>query len=257
MPKAKKILIYKDYGSLIGSTENQLKSWIYATVGFSYHVDFTDATKILEHDDLNNDDVAALIIPGGHSKCYENKLGFYGAQKIQQFIVKGGFYIGICGGAYYACKTISFAKNTVSHSLQLINATAKGPLTDLTCGHGYDNTPFASNAVSLLYKNNKHCNMHYSGGCAFIIESVDHDVLANYEVLNLPAAIRFEFGKGKVTLVGVHPESSPADFFKLSEEDYFNDSEKQHIIDFAKLLEHSHNNNTHTDLSKVFLSDLL
>ena len=257
MPKAKTILIYKDYGSLIGSTDQQLVSWLHVTLNFSYHIEFTDATNILEHDHLNRDDVFALVMPGGHSKCYENKLEQQGADKIKNFIANGGIYFGICGGAYYACQSIYFEQTQISHSLNLIKATAKGPLPDLTCGHGYDHTPFASNAVSLVYNDNKHCNMYYSGGCMFIVHDNTHEVLAKYEVLNQAAAIRFTFGKGKVTLIGVHPESIPTDFFKLSQADYFKEEEQQHILDFAKILEHSHNNNTHADLSRVLLNDFI
>lgn len=257
MPKAKTILVYKDYGSLIYSTHQDLVSWLRITLNFQYHIEFTDATSIVHNNHLSNDDIIALVMPGGHSSCYEDKIGKLGADKIKNFIANGGIYLGICGGAYYACQSIHFEKKQVSHSLNLISATAKGPLPDLTCGHGYDKTVFATNSVSLQYSDNSLCNMHYSGGCTFIVNDQSHEVLAKYETLNLPAAIRFTFGKGKVTLIGVHPESSPADFIKLSEQDYYDEVQKQHILDFSKLLEHSHSNGTHLDLSRIFLNDLL
>lgn len=256
---SKTILIYKDYGCLIGTTDKQLLSWLHITLDFRYNIEFTDATSILELDILNNKNIVALVIPGGHSYAYENKLNSVGATKIQEFINNGGIYLGICGGAYYASQTIIFNKNYISHSLSLLKGVAKGPLPDLTCGHGYDHTPFAFNAVSLHFEDTQHnfCNMLYAGGCTFVNLQTEHQVLATYAELNMPAAIRFGYGKGKVVLLGVHPEAIPADYFQLAESSFYKQEERQHILDYAKILEHSINNKSHINLSRIFLNDLL
>ncbi len=37
-------------------------------------------------------------------------------------------------------------------------------------------------------------------------EDVDIDVLGEYEIVNQPAMIAFEYGKGRVFIIGTHPE---------------------------------------------------
>ena len=80
-----------------------------------------------------------FVMPGGADLPYCKKLNGIGNEKIRKFIEDGGFYIGICAGAYYACKRINFKGKDYDVSgdreLGLFEGTAEGSLPFLTDGN--------------------------------------------------------------------------------------------------------------------------
>ena len=71
-----------------------------------------------------------FVMPGGADLPYCKKLNGLGNRKIRKFIEDGGFYIGICAGAYYACRRINFKGKDYEVSgdreLELFEGTAEG-----------------------------------------------------------------------------------------------------------------------------------
>ena len=57
------------------------------------------------------DEADLIIIPGGRSLPFYEKLGEAGNQNIKNFVRQGGAYLGLCAGAYYASQQTVFAKN--------------------------------------------------------------------------------------------------------------------------------------------------
>lgn len=76
-------------------TENKLKA-----IGLPYHIINQDT--ILKGD---LDQYSVLFMPGGRPDLYERNLGQAGLKTIQNYVSRGGGYIGICGGAYLAART--------------------------------------------------------------------------------------------------------------------------------------------------------
>lgn len=74
--------------------------------------------KVVTADDIQTGvlaDTDILVMPGGSAKAQAGALGENGRQAIQEFVSKGGAYLGICAGAY-------LATNDYPWSLNLMNA---------------------------------------------------------------------------------------------------------------------------------------
>ena len=51
------------------------------------------------------------VVGGGYDLGLIQALGSKGMAQIRDFVCKGGKYLGICAGAYFACDAIEFDKN--------------------------------------------------------------------------------------------------------------------------------------------------
>ncbi len=207
----KKILIYRDYGQFIEAPiflKTYLESFLDPK---NFQIEYTDATSIIHLDQLTEDSVVALCMPGAHSRGYACKLNGLGNHKIKEFIKRGGMYFGFCGGAYYACETTQFQGKdfsiTKKNELNLCSGSAIGSIPELTDGNYFDETLFSSNAVKLDFYNHHTSFYYYSGGCYFDIKNDSAvNIVALYSEIQKPAVIRFPYQNGNVFLSGVHPE---------------------------------------------------
>ncbi len=208
---SKKIFIYRDYGQFIEAPillKKYLESFPHLQ---NFQIEYTDATSIIHLDHLTMDCVAALFMPGAHSRGYACKLDGAGNSKIAEFIKGGGMYFGFCGGAYYACKKTVFRGKdfsiTKSNELDLCNGFAIGSIPELTDGNYFDETVFSSNAVQLDFYNGQTSFSYYNGGCYFDIKNDSGiQIIAQYSKIKKPAVISFPYQYGNVFLSGVHPE---------------------------------------------------
>lgn len=117
------ILIYQDYIHNNGQLYRALSP--FGTVGYC------DSHDILEG--VLDNDVALFIIPGGADLYYCEKLNGAGNAMIRRYVEQGGNYLGICAGAYYACSSIEWAKDTKHpicgpRELSFATGIAKGPV---------------------------------------------------------------------------------------------------------------------------------
>ncbi len=216
--KRNKILIYCDYGTVnINALFNELKLYYKNT---NYELGFTDAENIKTKNALN-DSVATFIMPGGFGKGYELKLQGIGNEKIRDFVKNGGNYLGICAGAYYACRDTIFEQDipqlaiTSQSGLDLIDGKAIGSL------YKEFNIPPYTNVISpvavpkIKYVDKQEYFSFYSGGPFFDTKGNDKIEILGFYVFdngkNLPAIIKSQYGKGHVVLSGVHPEISGID----------------------------------------------
>lgn len=155
-------------------------------------------------------DGALLIMPGGADLPYCAKLNGEGNRQIRRFIERGGAYLGICAGAYYACSALDFIGRdyTVSGSreLALFNGTAKGSLPHLTNGRYYEEGIEAKAMVRLQFEDGGSAPFYYHGGCCFEPQpSADFRPIAYYPDGTL-AMIEGNIGAGYYFLSGVHFE---------------------------------------------------
>ena len=75
----------------------------------------------------------ALISPGGMSYQRELALGQSGDAKVRDFVQAGGSFVGFCGGAYWAAKTVRVSLvgqqySDYPYQLQLFPGVGQGPL---------------------------------------------------------------------------------------------------------------------------------
>src|SRR3989339_1701214 len=74
-----------------------------------------------------------LIVPGGKDLNYCKDLNGKGTKIIREFVHKGGGYLGLCAGAYFGSREISWAEGTEQaasgpRELALVDCRAIGPV---------------------------------------------------------------------------------------------------------------------------------
>ncbi|KAE9534145.1 biotin--protein ligase [Ursidibacter arcticus] len=200
----KPVYIYADEGT----SEVGVKSLQLATpqkLGYSAHL--INAEQLLQQ---GLEDAAAFIIPGGADLPYCAKLNGAGNQLIRAFIENGGLYIGICAGAYYACKQLAFTgrdyKVFGERELALFDGVAIGSLPDLTQQHYYDESVTSKAIVEITLADQQRKPFYYHGGATFVASSDSTHQILGYYSQQRPAIIYGTLGKGHYLLSGVHFE---------------------------------------------------
>jgi len=172
-------------------------------------------------------DAALFVMPGGSDLPYVRKLKGAGNQIIKEYVKKGGSYLGICAGSYYAAAYVEFDKSggqevLGDRELAFFPGKAIGPV--LAKYHPKSNRGVVASALSLALSHIKESAAYYNGGGYF--EDADkfpHVTVLGYYENNLPSIIQIAYHKGQVILSGVHIEYDPA---LLNA----NDPHLQHII---------------------------
>jgi len=130
-----------------------------------------------------------LIIPGGigdsdhwHSIC-EHSL-----TSVQQHVLNGGYYLGICMGAYWA-GPLYF--NLLQNSRIVQHIRRKRAFTTRSYG----------TVIPVVWQG-QHQDMYFYDGCSILGDWQQHEVIARYSNRD-PAAVI----SGRVAVIGPHPES--------------------------------------------------
>lgn len=157
---------------------------------------------------LNN--CVMLVMPGGRDLPYCAKLNGKGNTLIRDFVAKGGIYLGICAGAYYACEALDFQGRDYEvkgkRELAFFSGTAIGSLPHLTKGYYYDEELSSKAIVPLHFTDGTQADFYYHGGCFFQpYHQSEFEPLAHYTDGNL-AIVTGRFGQGYYLLSGVHFE---------------------------------------------------
>lgn len=162
--------------------------------------------------------VSIVAFPGGlgDSDDFYDMFSAYHQQVIHRYIAKGGKYLGICMGAYWAGPRYFNIAGAVEVEQYITQPTA-----DIT----YDGPTVAE--VTWLGEQEV---MYFYDGCAIIGE--DMDVVAIYANGDAMAAI-----SGNVGMIGCHPESLEW-WFAEDEMDieYYDPKHAERLINFAKRL---------------------
>lgn len=103
--------IYDDYGSAAFSVK-ELENCIRKYFSRS-KIERVNGSDIINGklDDLENYSNYVLCIGGGFDLGYLKSLTITGCEKIKRFVENGGYYIGICAGAYFASDYLEFDLN--------------------------------------------------------------------------------------------------------------------------------------------------
>jgi glutamine amidotransferase-like uncharacterized protein len=161
-------------------------------------------------------DAVLFVLPGGADIPYHEALNPHGNRIINQYVDKGGSFLGICAGAYYSGKAVEFARGT---ELEVLAERSLGFFPDVVAGpilkhYVYDSHEGAVAARIKRADNHHVLRVYYNGGGHFVnAESYPKvTVLAHYEDTAEPkkaATVHISHGDGNVVLSGAHWEYCP------------------------------------------------
>ncbi len=209
MESTQKILIYLDEGVDPHAFRQVVKGVRHHAP--DYQVQPVDRNLFLEHPNWEKE-TALLIFPGGRDIPYHEALKGEANQRIRDYVLSGGCYLGICAGAYYGASFIEFESGgalevCAQRELAFFPGKAIGPV--------YERNVFTYNSekgarIAQVKWAEGISSVYFNGGCYFdaphTFEGVE--VLAHYhdEQDSPVAAVSCSVGKGKALLCGVHPE---------------------------------------------------
>ena len=165
------------------------------------------------------DDVDMIAVPGGFGDAdsYDTLLK-NNQDRVRQFVEDGGYYLGICMGAFWAA----------SHYFNILNGIQavqyiKRPNTDT-------HRPHAKN-MSVVWEGIPN-NMFFYDGCA-LIGNGHKEVIATYSN-GVPMAII----QDRIGLIGCHPESEQFwyDSYSWMKGKYHNGEHHQLLLEFVNKL---------------------
>lgn len=179
-------------------------------------------------DSINNSSLEKfdlICFPGGNMFQYSQDISSGGMNKIRNFINNGGCYIGICGGSYFAGKQVIWQGNQLPmNSLEIFPGTTQGPVDEIApcpdCVMCKVN--IVNNSHPITQTEPDSAWIQYCYGPIFLPdENAEIDILGRYEIGDQPAIAAFEYGNGRVFIIGTHPEfeeNSDRDGFPASDE---------------------------------------
>jgi glutamine amidotransferase-like uncharacterized protein len=168
-----------------------------------------DWQPILPHEmeRLSPDKFDVLYVPGGWAIDNIREIAPLGKRAIRQFVQAGKSYIGVCAGAYFAADIIRWQGRLVEYDLDLFNGLAEGPIDAIQTWRGWRLTELELVAQHPVNKGQTRQTGLYWGGPAFYPDSRQQcQVLGCYAATGEQAAIAFEYGRGRVLLMGCHLE---------------------------------------------------
>ena len=160
--------------------------------------------------------VDVLVHPGGSGSKQGAALEEEGRKAVRTFVNDGGGYLGVCAGAY-------LATNDYSWSLNLIDAKVVDR-RHWARGKGMVKLRLSPEASEFFDHDGDELDIHYGQGPLLARREWDDPVVPDYESLAIysteiakngaprgvmagtSAAVRCEFGKGRVFCFSPHPE---------------------------------------------------
>ncbi len=142
-------------------------------------------------------DAKLWIHPGGKSTIGADAMGPELMEQVREFIYNGGGYVGFCAGAFISTRDIGTAHQP---GYGIVPGT-----TEVYIKQGSEHAmPFMTTPLGNF-------KMYYAGGPLFNVseadlKAVDGEVLARYPDGSI-AGITAHYGKGKVAVIGTHPEA--------------------------------------------------
>lgn len=156
-----------------------------------------------------------VVFPGGMGGTQSKMLGAAGREHVRKFVDRGGGYVGICAGAYLACRGFSWG-------LGILDARTKSPKWKR--GKGIVRVELTDDGRTLLPAAEVPFGVLYANGP--ILEPADDPNIPDYETLahfrtevarngtpkgimiDSSAIVRGTFGKGRVVAFSPHPEQT-------------------------------------------------
>ncbi len=168
---------------------------------------------LVKADSINNSNLNRFNIicfPGGDMYQYALDISSEGMEKIRNFIHNGGGYIGICGGAYFTGEKVFWQGNQLlMNSLAIFPGITRGPIDEIApfphckmC-----KTNIVNNSHPITQTEPDTTWICYCYGPMFLPnESAEIEILGRYDIGGQPSIAAFEYGIGRVFIIGTHPE---------------------------------------------------
>ena len=167
------------------------------------------------------DSVDVLVMPGGSSVAEAKSLGEKGREKLKSFVRNGGGYVGTCAGCCLLMESASHHPNML-HMIPFKFGPSGGK-ADMSIA-------FNDRAKELAGIKKSKQSVRYSEGPVPIpstpVDEADVEVIGTYNsdintkggkarpsMAGNAAAIAGTYGKGRLFVTAVHPESDPDDHF--------------------------------------------
>lgn len=172
-----------------------------------YKVSLLDADYI---DDGSLDDFRIICFTGGDMYRYADDISSRGKKKIRDFVGAGGAYIGICAGAYFASEEIIWAgKDIPTETLGIFPGKTVGIIDGIAPFPKYAmcrvNVVDFDHPITALDVYSEWI-LYYWGPRLIPAPGTDVDVLGVYAIGGDPAVVAFEYGAGRVFLIGPVPD---------------------------------------------------
>ncbi|PYH87340.1 biotin apo-protein ligase, partial [Aspergillus ellipticus CBS 707.79] len=177
---------------------------------------------------------ALLVIPGGADLGYARALNGPGNRRIEQFVKRGGAYLGFCAGGYYGSRRCEFEVG--DKTLQVIGERELAFYPGTCRGGAFPGFVYHSEAgaraAEIIPSKDALAGIvpdrfrsYYNGGGVFVdaplLADQGVEVLASFaEELNVDpgqgaaAVVYCRVGEGRVVLTGPHPEFAAANLDK-------------------------------------------
>lgn len=189
-------------------------AWEVGVVAFEQFLDWKGLShQRITASEINTDTLIkrfkAIYFPGGNASYYQADIDSAGIYHLQQMIAKGGAYVGICAGAYFACDTVKWQGGAFDYPLDLFHGNAIGPIDTLAVWPDYAMTKLSMNLNNSInqFEPAKEEMLYWGGPVFEPAPGTKIDTLASYDgFYGRPAIVNFNYGKGRVLLIGPHPE---------------------------------------------------
>ncbi|PJB71019.1 MAG: hypothetical protein CO093_06155 [Alphaproteobacteria bacterium CG_4_9_14_3_um_filter_47_13] len=220
--KRKKIVVYTDRNTATGTLIPRLRQ--------SFHG--VTLKKITEADLYQartlDQNTLAFVLPGiiGEDSLYPAHIGAKGNEALRHYVEEGGIFIGVCAGAYYACREILYdppwraQPKRAKPGLDFFNGLARGSIPEL--GKKGDIDWFSDcTVVMITYKGGqRQTGIAYGNGPALYpdITEKNIEIMARYaNSEGQPIAIAAKkIGKGLAIFIGVLPDIGYESDYDLS-----------------------------------------
>jgi len=201
--KSAVVALYSDKGTddnCVRATKNMFQ-WMGYTV------------SLVKADYINNKDLdgfSILCIPGGDMYQYAQDISSGGKEKIRNFIGDGGGYIGICGGAYFTGEKVIWQGSQLPKTpLGIFSGTTQGPIDAIApyphCAMCKVNIVDSTHPITQSEPDSAW--ILYCYGPMFIPNNeADISILGQYDIGDHPMMMAFDYGQGRVFIIGTHPE---------------------------------------------------
>lgn len=155
-----------------------------------------------------------IWMPGGWAWNYKKSITDAGDAHIRELVSLGGVYMGASAGAYYACDRIKWEGKEYPYTLDLFKGICIGPIDEIAPWPNYVmttmniNQPHTANVFEPSQR-----DVLYYGEPYFVpdagqemLSMANYIVPANPSAHNQPGIISFNYGNGRVVLLGPHLE---------------------------------------------------
>ncbi|TVR93574.1 MAG: hypothetical protein EA416_04835 [Trueperaceae bacterium] len=152
------------------------------------------------------DDVDGVYWPGGWAWPYVRDCTPTAKRAITQLVRRGGVYVGVCAGAYFAADVIRWEGRLVEYDLDLFEGLAEGPLDEIEPWKGWKLTTLRLHDHPVNAGESEQTALYWGGPRFQPSPRQSVDVLASYGHGGDAATITFPYGRGQVLLMGCHLE---------------------------------------------------